>query len=404
METDAGSPRTLRDAILYHLTSANNIAAKVDAIMAELPDPRIGMGGNMPPEPLEAEETQEERLLGIDPENLMKILPDELPALFDLHYPSLKQRSIELAQACAQWQADHKTAAGGWIDVANDAENGALADLIRQLDDFGKEVDETRRRVKEKVYLGGQRIDGWFNAGLREPVMEIRGEAKTISGKRYPPAIGTMQWAQTKYLTDKATRERQAMEAAAKSAQEEARRKVEEARAIAAAEASRIESLQDEGIDAEEAREIAAAETDQASAQADASLQSSALVGAAASDTSNALVRQHTATGTTIGLKGRWTFEVTDVQKLCLAIGAPLLLQETMVNDVAIASMIGPAATRAMLQALAKLLAPYGMVPASFVTTDDKQVRAAITARTMPLRDCPGLNIHQEVSASRRGG
>ena len=357
-----------------------------------------GLGHNMPPD---EPETPEQRLAKIDPERLVVVETAEIPTLLDLHYPDLKARAAEMLAACRQWQADHKTPAGGIIDVKDDEENGRLGDLIRQLDDFTNEADEARKRVKLRVYEAGLQIDGWFKGGLADPVADIRGVTRTVGGKRYAPGPGTMQFAQTKYLTDKAERERQAREAAAAAAAREAQRKADEARRLAQEEAQRIAALQAEGAAAEEAQEIAQAETDQAAAAADAAQASSALIGSFATEPASALVRQQTATGTTVGLAGRWTFEVTDLPALCLAVGASALTKEEFVNKVAAASLVGVAAARAILQAAAQVLTQGGSIPATFIATDDKNIRAAITARTAPLRQAPGLRIYQEQSARR---
>jgi hypothetical protein len=370
--------------------------------MTETTDPRLAPGGNFPPEEVE---TEEDRLLEIDPENLVVISPDRLPKLFELHYPDLKERAAKMLATCQKWQQDHKSQAGGWLPIQDDAENGRVGDLVVQLDDFAKEVDETRKAVKEKIYLAGQQIDGWFTRGLSEPVMDIRGVTRTVSGKRYPPGPGTLQFSQTAYLTAKAEAERLAREAAAKAAEVEAKRKADEARLAAEQEQQRIATLRYEGLSADEAQQIAYAEIDQASAAADNALASAAEVSAYASEPAGALVKQHTATGTTIGLGGRWTFEVTNLAELCLAVAAPLLMRDDLAQRVAAGSQIGVAGAQVVLRTLASLFMPNGVpVPASFVTTDDKQIRAALTAKTAPLREAPGVRVYQEMAARRRGG
>lgn len=381
-----------------------------EAILAEVPDPRLSAGGNFPPEPtVEPEpESEEERLLGIDPENLVRLAPKDLPALFLLHYPDLAARAAEMKQMVDKWQADHKTPAGGWIEIRDDDENAAVSDLIRQLDDFTDEVEETRVRVKSLVREAGTQIDGWFKLGLSEPVIDVRGVTRIVSGKKYPPGPGTLQFAQTAYLIAKAAREAQQRLLAAQAAQREADEKAEAARQLAAAEKQRIADLQAEGVAPEEAQEIAQAETDIAAAAADAAEESSALIGSFTGASTNEMVRQRTATGTTIGLSGRWTFEVNEpggMIELCLAVGAPALMRESFIQHISAASLIGLAGAKAVLEAAAKVLMPNGAaIPATFVTTDDKNIRAAITARTSPLRQAPGLRIFQEQSARRRGG
>jgi hypothetical protein len=381
-----------------------------EAILAEMPDPRLSIGSNYPPEPMaEPEpESDEERLLGIDPENLVRVPPAELPELFRIHYPDLAARAVEMKAMVDKWQADHKTAAGGWVEIRDDDENAAVAEIMNQADDFAAEVDETRKRVKLDVYEAGLKIDGYFTRGLAEPVMEIRGVARTVSGKRVPPGPGTMQFAMTAYEVAKVARETQRRLLAAQAAQRIADQKAEDARTLAAAERQRIADMEAEGVAPEEAQEIAQAETDTAAAEADAAEESSALVGSYTSASTNELARQRTATGTTIGLSGKWTFAVNEpggMIDLCLAVGAPALMRESFIQRVAAASLIGQAGAKAVLEAAAKVLMPNGAaIPATFVTTDDKNIRAAITARTSPLREAPGLRIYQEQSARRRGG
>jgi hypothetical protein len=398
---DAETP-DLRQRIMELMLSSTTLDAAADAILAALPDPRLAPGGNNPPEEIE---TEQQRLLGINPEALLVLEPDELPTLFDLHYPALVERAGEVLGRCQEWQGEHRTKAGGWIDVKDDAENGKLADLVRQVDDFADEVEEARKKVKKRVFEAGQKIDGWFNGGLKDPVGLIRGVTQRVNNRAVPPGPGTMQWAQTKYLTDKAERERQERALAAAAAQLDADRKIAEARQAAQEEEQRKAALEAEGVAPEEAQEIAEAESNQAAAVADAAQESSALVGSYAAQPERAMVRQTTATGTTVGLAGRWDFEVTDIRELCLAVGAPLLTSETFVNRVSATSMAGVSGCRAVLQAVVDILThESGPLPATFMATEDKSIRAAITARTAPLRSAPGLRIFQNVSARRRGG
>ena len=322
------------------------------------------IGHNNPPEP-----TIEERLLDIDPENLLVIPPVQFQDLFAIHYPDLAYRARQMLLQCQKWQADHKTAAGGWIDVKDDAENAELALLIMQLDDFFQEVEETRTRVKAKVREAGTQIDNWFARGLAEPVVEVRGVTRNVSGKRYAPGPGTMQFAQTAYLNAKLERERLAREAAARAAQIEADRKAAEARRLADEERLRIAALESEGVASNEAQQIAEAETDQAAGQADAAQTASALIESYASAPASALVRQHTATGTTVGLRQTWDVDDTAIDMMALCKGVVA-----------------------------------GTVPVTFVTANLQAIRAAIKAKISPLRECPGLTIKATASATRRGG
>ena len=395
----------LRETILGALPEwmEDHVREKIAADLGEALDSRRQIGGNSPPSPIEGE-TEDDYLLRVDPEKLVVIEPDRLPALFAIHYPLLAARAVELLERCAQWRADHTTVKGGVVDIKGDAENAALADFIVQLDDFAKEVDEARKRVKLSVYNAGLQIDGWFTRGLSDPVMDIRGVTRTVSGKRYAPGPGTMQYLQSAYLNDKAERERLNRERIAKEAQEEADRKAEDARIAAQQEADRTKALQATGLDAEDAQALAEVSTDRAAEAADAAQQRSALIGSYAAEPARQVVRQHTASGTSIGLGGRWTFEVTSMTDLCLAVAGPALLRADLHERVAAAALMGQGAVGAVLSALAQILVPnVGAVPVGFLTTDDKVIRAAITARTTPLRECPGLRIYQDLSAQRRG-
>lgn len=340
----------------------------LDALQPHL-DARLRPGGNFPPEemPAEAPQSESERLLRIDPEHLVVIEPEELPALFAAHYPALAARSAELLERCKQWQADHTSPKGGLIDIADDAENATLADFIVQLDDHAREVDESRKRVKLPVYNAGLQIDGWGRT-LAEPVMDIRGVTRTVSGKRYLPGPGTMQFAQSKYLTDKAERERLERVRIAKEAQAEADRKAAEARQAAQEEAARAAALQRTGLDAEDAQALAEVATDRAAEAADLAQAHSSLVGSYASEPARDVVRQHTPTGTTIGLRETWDFDEdqVDIKALC----------------------------RGVID---------GTVPTTFVTVVPQAIRQAIKARINPLRQCPGLVIRPVASAARRG-
>ena len=324
-----------------------------------------GLGHNFPPD---EPETPEQRLAKIDPERLVVVETAEIPTLLDLHYPDLKARAAEMLAACQKWQADHKTPSGGIIDVKDDAENAALADFMRQADDFMKEADEARRRVKLQVHNAVLAIDGYFRGGQMEPIADIRGVTRIVSGKKYPPGIGTMQFAMSSYLDAKAARERQEREAAARAAEIDARRRADEARRLADEERHRIALLRDEGIAPETAQEIAQAETDRASAEADTARASSALIGSYAGASTSALVRQQTATGTTVSVRETWDVdeETIDMKALCRAV-------------------------------------VDGTAPVTFVTANLRSIRDAIRAKISPLRECPGLVIRATSSAIRRG-
>ena len=394
-------------ALILRSGSRRTAGEIADDILSEIGEAqRLGPKGNMPPEELEPE-SEEDRLLAIDPEHLMQLAPAQLPRLFDVHYPSLAQRGLEMREKCKEWQAAHRSVKGALIDIRDDDENAELSDLMVQLDDFADEVEETRRKVKADVYESGLKIDGWFKAGLVDPVMEVRGVTRTVSGKKQLPGPGTMQFAQTKYLNDKVERERQELERQRQAAEAEAQRKAEEARLAAEQEAERARALQREGIAPEEARDIAEAQTDQASEEAESAQQTSALIGSYAAAPAKEIARQHTASGTTVGLRGSWEFELLPggMIDLCLAAAAPALMRPDLQARVGAAASMGPAAVTSVLNALAQSLMVNGaFVSPGFLTTEDKAIRAAIQNKSAPLRECPGLRIFQNLSAQRRAG
>lgn len=380
----------------------HDLAVTILEALAPQLNARHGVGGNNPPELLPDDQTEEQRLLAIDPEQLVKVDPERLPEFFRLHYPALEERAAELLERCRQWQADHKTTKGGLVEIKDDAENNALADFIIMIDDFAKEVEEARKRVKQDVYTAGLQIDGWFTRGLAEPVMGIRGVTRIVGGRKYPPEPGSMQFAQTAYLNAKVEKDRQDRLAAAAAAAADAIRKADIARQAAEEESSRAKALEGAGLAPEEAQAVAEVATDRAAEAADSARQTSALIGQFAAERPAAMARTHTATGTTLGLRETYEFEVTSLGALCLAVGAPKLHDLDLQRRVAAASQIGPTAVSAVLSALVGVLVPGEPVPASFVAPDATAINQAIRRKVAPMRECPGIVIRSVASAARR--
>jgi hypothetical protein len=77
------------------------------------------------------------------------------------------------------------------------------------------------------------------------------------------------------------------------------------------------------------------------------------------------LVRTTTARGTTLGMRANWRYTVTDLMTLVKAIAE-------------------------------------GKAPIDFVTDNDSVINAAIKGEK-GRRECPGLQIRNEATASRRG-
>jgi hypothetical protein len=298
-------------------------------IDAEL-DARLGMGANNPP-------------VEIDPEHLLVLPYDEIPALLERNYAPLTERKGELQEQLKEWLAQHlapkprPNAADVYL-IADDADLARSSDVLAQLDTFTKdgddgEVDGTRRRVKKGPFEAGKAIDAFFKA-LREPLMEHRQR---------------IVQAQSVYLGAK----RAQQEAEARAEAERQRRAAEEAR-LAAEEAARAaQSAEEPDEDAIFAAELAAEEAGQAAAEV-----------AAARPVEVASTKVQSSLGTTTFLKGTWKFRVVDIKALAAAVAA-------------------------------------GTVPASFLTTNDSVINASIKGAT-GVRQAAGLEIYQEQTAGRR--
>lgn len=295
-------------------------------------DTRLGIGGNHPPEP-----TKDEQLLAIDPEQLLVCDVADLATLFALQYPALVERSAELQDGIERWRAAHKD---GALPLADDTENNALSDFMRQLRDFAGddgEVETARKKVKRAIFDAGKIIDAWFG-DLRTPIMVAHGPARHAM-------VGTLQYAQTAYLVAKEAAARAERERIAREAADAARKQADEAARLAGEGANAAAVDASIGV-ALVAEERAAAMTEDAQVSA--------------AD----LVRSRSALGTTTSLQGTWDFAVTDLKALCAAIGR-------------------------------------GDVPVTFVTVVPQAIRQSIRSKHTPLRQCPGLTIAIEHSARR---
>lgn len=277
------------------------------------------------------------RLRGIDPEKLLVVDVDELPDLLEVQYAAIAERGMELLSRVVDWKEEHQN---GAVPIANDAENGDLTDMMKQLRDFAAdngEVYAARRKVKIQPYTAIKIIDGWFN-NLSDPILEILG-----AGKAAP--LGTMQYAQTQYLVAKGRREQAERDEVARKAQAAADELVRQAQVLAASHASQadLSKAVDRAVAAEDAAHATA--SDAAAPIRD-------------------MVRSRTAMGHTSTLATTWDFTLVDMKALCAAVAA-------------------------------------GTVPVTFVTTNDQAIRLAIRAKQAGLRGCPGLDISQTFSARR---
>ena len=297
-------------------------------------DEAPGIGHNAPPEP-----TPEERYRAIDPEKLCLLGADEIGPLLDVQFPELKARSVEFQDAAEKWKAEHRN---GAVPIADEVENANLAVKMKQLRDFSGpdgEVDSARKAVKIQPFEVIKAIDGWFKS-LMEPIDAALGPSK-----RAP--VGTMQYAMDQYLIAKARKEQDERDRVAREAQQEAARKMEEARKLAETTASDAEV--DRAVeDATEAHNRADAVT----ASAAAPIQSMGVT--------------RSASGVRAGLVGTWGFDDTkiDIKALCAAVAR-------------------------------------GDAPVTFVTVVPAAINQAIRAKISPLRECPGLVIEQSFSSRR---
>jgi len=316
-------------------------------------EPAGGLGHNNPPEP-----TLEERLAGIDPTNLLVIKLDDMPALFAAQYPGLVDRSAEFVAGVARWREAHDE---GRKPIANDEENAALSDWMRQMADFAGttgEVEEARKAVKRSIFEAGKIIDAWFR-GLADPIIAAVGPSRGAP-------IGTLQYAQTAYLLAKEARERAERERLAAEAQAEADRQAKIARDLAEQEAARAAALAEKGIDHDTAQEVAERQTDRAYSDASIAMDTAHAAAAATTVPAQDLVRQRSQLGTTTSLQKTWEAEVTDMRALARAVAD-------------------------------------GTAPVTFITANLSTINNAARQKVAPMRECPGI-VYRQVPAARRTG
>jgi hypothetical protein len=309
---------------------------------------RRGIGANMPPEetPLEAP---------ADPEHLLRVTAADLGALVEKQYAPLWARNAEIKRDAKAWLADHD---GGSKPIADDTENNALSDQMRQLDDHVKEIEEARKKVSEPLHAAWKAAIAAF-APLADPLQAIRGVG------RQPPA-NTMQFMQTAYLVAKARREQAERERIAREAEEEAARKEAEARRAQEEEDARIAQLKAAGVREDDATTAIMGQTDRLMVEAAEADANAAAIAQAAAAPIRDFVRQRSAVGTTTSLQGQWDAVLTDIRALCRAVA-------------------------------------NGKAPVTFVMADMGAIRQAVRRRQDPVRECAGLTIAQTFAARRSG-
>lgn len=309
---------------------------------------RRGIGGNMPPEETPPEPPA-------DPEHLLRVAAADLGALVESQYAPLWARNAEISRDAKAWLDDHD---GGSKPIADDTENNALSDQMRQIDDHVKEIEETRKKISEPLHAAWKASIAVF-ATLADPLQAIRGIG------RQPPA-NTMQFMQTAYLVAKARREQAERERIAREAEEEARRKEAEARRAQEEEEARIAQLEAAGVRADDAANAVMGQTDRLVTEADEAAANAQAVAQSAAAPVRDLVRQRSAVGTTTSLQGQWDAVLTDIRKLCRAVAD-------------------------------------GDAPVTFVMADMTAIRQAVRRKQDPVRQCAGLDIKQTFAARRSG-
>ena len=242
------------------------------------------------------------RLRGLDPENLLLLTTDEIAPLLDLQYSALTDRTWELLAQAIAWAKEHKNSETGQIEINDDVDTNRATDLFKQLDDHaGKagEVEEARKKVKLKPYEATKAIDAWF-ANLRD---------------RLVGAMASIHSAQNAYANAKRAKDQARLLAEAVAAAQRAAGLLEEARKKKAPE----ETIQ-AAIAAEQEADDARAAT-----------------GASAAD----LTRTRSAMGNTSSQVETWKFKVTDIRALCRAIVAmEQPATYIMVNESAVNALI----------------------------------------------------------------
>lgn len=287
------------------------------------------------------------RLRGIDPEKLMLVETEEIAHLLALQYQPLVDRADDLLARSEAWFREHKNTAGRAV-IKDDADMNAASDFFRQVNDHaGKtgEVEETRKRVKQKPFEATKAIDAFF-VNLRD---------------RLTGAMQVIDASQNAYATEKAARERRVREEAERQAAVEAERVRLEAEAETrrAAEAAIKAHGDDEAVAEALAVEEAAQER---IAQAE---ETAAIATAQARASTSELTRTRSVLGTTTSAATNWKWKVTDM--------------------------------RALLEAALK-----GDAPMDFLIPNETMINAAVRGKN-GRRACPGLEIFPEHKVRRTG-
>ena len=265
-------------------------------------------------------------LKGIDPTKLLVVDAEQIAPLLAVQYDALIKRMEELHQAACDWMNEHRDPATGKLLITADAVTNEASDLVQQLRSFAAEgtgeADEARRKVTDPLYRGKQVADAWFR-NLRDQAMVVI------------LAITNAQndWLNAKRKAQIKERERAAQEAAAAAA-----------RALMEATAKRTEEAADAALEAE----VAAFEASEAAATPTADL-----------------TRTRSVLGVTTSQAEVWTYRVTDIRELCMAVC-------------------------------------NGEAPETFIQANDAAIKLAIKG-PRGRRNIPGVEVYPEYTVRRRG-
>lgn len=270
-------------------------------------DVERGIGDNNPP-------PEENPLLKIDPEKLLKIDHHKLVGLLTLQYGALMKRQEDFMLDIDKWIEDHtvpETNKLAWAKgrpkpaVGDEQDLIDTTDFVKQIKAFvTKEIEVTRKKVKAPLDDAGKIIQEFFAKDLKDPLES---------------ALRHVVDAQSLALIQKEQAERQRLRAEAMAKAQEANRlAIQARRATGVVEKESLTQkamvVEDEAANLEKMAEASVAEVS----------------------------RTRTDMGQVTGLRVRWEFEVVQIIDLLMAImaGRQDLLPCIQVNEVYVNSII----------------------------------------------------------------
>jgi hypothetical protein len=129
-------------------------------------DPRLGIGGNNPPDPLE------------DMDVYKIVDPALMIPLLERNFPELIARRDEFVPGIQRWIEAHSEELDEGIRtlpvIVDDEDLKDALDFLRQLQGFYRvntgEVEVEKRKVKESLRMATAAVEGWFTDTINEPV------------------------------------------------------------------------------------------------------------------------------------------------------------------------------------------------------------------------------------------